>query len=245
MRSEARHMPGSSSAGAVRPFMNLVQGLRAQARAPKIIVIENVTGLLTSHGGKDFDTICNALADGGYRFGAVVIAAALFVPQSRARVFIIGVDADAHIPAELVAGGTMAPFHPPALVSACMRRNPLWWRLPIPPKRNTTLTDIIEDEPTVVPWHIEAETGRLLEATSPAHRMKLEAAKAAGRRIAGTAFRRMRNADGRRTRGPNLGSTESPGVSGFRQAVRAGSSSSSSKTARSARGFCLRGRRQD
>ena len=87
-----------------------------------MIVIENVTGLLTSHGGKDFDAICDALADAGYRFGAVVIDAALFVPQSRERVFIIGVDADAHIPAELVADGPMAPFHPPALVAACQRQ---------------------------------------------------------------------------------------------------------------------------
>ena len=46
-----------------------------------------------------------------YRFGAVVIDAALFVPQSRKRVFIVAVDADAHIPAELVADGpTAIPF---------------------------------------------------------------------------------------------------------------------------------------
>ena len=58
----------------------------------------------------------------GYRFGAVVIDAALFVPQSRERVFIIGVDADADIPAELVADGPTAPFHPPTLVAACKRQ---------------------------------------------------------------------------------------------------------------------------
>ncbi len=95
------------------PFWKLMQGLRAEGRAPRLIVIENVCGLLTSHGGKDFDAICDALADAGYRFGAVVIDAALFVPQSRERVFIIAVDADAHIPAELVADGPMAPRHRP------------------------------------------------------------------------------------------------------------------------------------
>ena len=65
------------------PFMRLMQGLRADGRAPRMIVIENVCGLLTSHNGNDFDAICDALADAGYRFGAVVIDAALFVPQSR------------------------------------------------------------------------------------------------------------------------------------------------------------------
>ena len=43
--------------------------------------------------GKDFDAIASAFEEGGYRFGAVVVDAALFVPQSRERVFIIAVDA--------------------------------------------------------------------------------------------------------------------------------------------------------
>ena len=109
------------------PFWKLMRGLCAEKRAPRMIVIENVCGLLTSHIGKDFDAICDALADAGYRLGAVVIDAAFFVPQSRQRVFIIGVAADAHIPAELVADRPMAPFHPPALVAACQRQSqPIW-----------------------------------------------------------------------------------------------------------------------
>ena len=79
--------------GSFWPFWRLMQALRAEGRAPRLIVIENVPGLLTSHGGKDFDAICDALTDAGYRFGAVVIDAALFVPQSRERVFIVAVDA--------------------------------------------------------------------------------------------------------------------------------------------------------
>jgi DNA (cytosine-5)-methyltransferase 1 len=112
-----------------------------------LIVIENVCGLLTSHGGKDLDAICGALVEGGYRLGAVMIDAALFVPQSRERVFIIAVHADVRIPAELVADGPTAPFHPPMLVAACGRqRDALWWRLPMPPMRNLSFADIIESE---------------------------------------------------------------------------------------------------
>ena len=40
----------------------------------------------------------DALTEAGYRFGAVVIDASLFVPQSRERVFIVAVDADAPYP---------------------------------------------------------------------------------------------------------------------------------------------------
>ena len=36
--------------GAFWPWWRLMQGLRADGRAPRLIVIENVTGLLSSHG---------------------------------------------------------------------------------------------------------------------------------------------------------------------------------------------------
>jgi DNA (cytosine-5)-methyltransferase 1 len=179
--------------GSFWPFWRLVKALRGEERAPRMVVIENVTGLLTSHGGKDFDAICAALADAGYRFGVVMVDAALFVPQSRERVFIIGVDADAHIPAELVADGPMAPFHPPTLVAACKRqRDPIWWRLPVPPKRNSTFADIIEEEPKGVRWHDEVESDRLIGMMSPVHIKKIEAAKRAGKRMIGGLYKRIR-----------------------------------------------------
>jgi hypothetical protein len=66
------------------------------------------------------------------------------VPQSRERVFVVAVDADAYIPAALVVDGPSVLFHPPALVTACKRqRNSLWWRLRIPSKRNSTFADIV------------------------------------------------------------------------------------------------------
>ena len=43
----------------------------------------------------------------------MVIDAELFLPQSRERVFIIGVDKALCIPAELVADGPNLPFYPP------------------------------------------------------------------------------------------------------------------------------------
>jgi DNA (cytosine-5)-methyltransferase 1 len=186
--------------GAFWPFWKLMRGLRAQGRAPRLIVIENVTGLLTSHEGKDFDAICAALTDASYRFGAVVIDAALFVPQSRERVFIVALTADAHIPAELVADGPTAPFHSSAIIAACQRqRSPIWWRLPVPPKRNTTLADIVEDEPTGVRWHARAETEQLIGMMTPANVAKVEAAKRAGKRMVGGLYRRIRpDVDGKK-----------------------------------------------
>jgi DNA (cytosine-5)-methyltransferase 1 len=96
-------------------------------------VIENVTGLLTSHGGKDFDAICGALTDAKYRFGVVMIDASLFIPQSRERVFIVAVDKIIAIPAGIVGTSPTAPFHSTAVVTASRRNaqyGPIWWPLP-------------------------------------------------------------------------------------------------------------------
>ena len=73
----------------------------AENRGPRIIALENVCGTLTSHQGIDFAAIRSTFDDAGYTFGAIVVDAALFVPQSRPRLFIIGVRDDVAIPEAL------------------------------------------------------------------------------------------------------------------------------------------------
>ena len=144
---------GAARSGTFWSFWRLMQALRVEGRAPRLIVIENVTGLLTSHEGRDFDALVSALVEGGYRVGAVTMDAALWLPQSRERVFAVAVDAALDIPDEIVAPGPETPFHPPMLVKACSRQTaPIWWRLPAPPSRNLALVDIVEDTPTGVHW---------------------------------------------------------------------------------------------
>src|SRR5271155_944656 len=77
--------------GTFWPFWKLMRGLVREGRAPRTIVLENVYGCLTSRNGRDFAAIASALSGSDYRFGAVVINAERFVPQSRPRVFFIGV----------------------------------------------------------------------------------------------------------------------------------------------------------
>ena len=179
--------------GAFWPFWGLVRTLRLEGRAPRLVVIENVTGLLTSHGGKDFDAIGEALEEAGYRFGAMVIDAALLIPQSRERVFIVAVDAALPVPAGVTVAAPAMPFHTPAIVTAMRRQKALiWWRLPAPPIRNTTFADLIEDAPTGVSWLTQAETDRLVGMMAPAHLAKLDEAKRAGKRMVGGLYRRMR-----------------------------------------------------
>src|SRR5580693_1615054 len=140
-------------------FWNLIKALRAERRAPHLIALENVCGALTSHNGKDFAAIGAALAEEGYRFGAVVIDAAQFVPQSRPRLFIVGVEEERTIPDALTWDQPDPHWHPANLIGAYeklperVKAAWVWWSLPAAPRRKTRFADIIEDKPQGVEWH--------------------------------------------------------------------------------------------
>lgn len=184
--------------GTFYPFWDVVKGLIAEGRAPKIVALENVLGTLTSHKGRDFEAICKTFADAGYRYGALVINASLFLPQSRPRLFVIGVHSDVVIDPSILAPGPIAPFHTPALQRAFDRvgktalKQMVWWNLPTPAHRNTTFADLIEENPTSVTWHTDVERDQLVGMMSPVNKAKLEAAKRAGRRMVGCVYKRTR-----------------------------------------------------
>ncbi len=162
--------------------------------------MENVVGALTSNNGADFRAMVETFLAHGYTPGAMVINADRFVPQSRPRLFIIGVLAEAPM------AEPREPFHPKALVKAVdalperLAKQMAWWRLPPPPLKNTAFADLIEDEPGSVAWHSEAQTRRLLSLMAPLHRAKVEAAQTSGRRMVGCIYRRTRRDEtGRKT----------------------------------------------
>ena len=185
--------------GTFWPFWNLVKALRVERRAPRMIVLENVKGALTSHGGRDFAAIGAALTNADYRFGAMLIDAVHFLPQSRPRLFVVAIDKSTTVPDELVADQIAEKWHSPAVVAAYGKLSRqsqeawIWWRLPPPPTRNSTFADILEDDPQGVRWHTEAETNRLLGMMSTANLAKVEAAKRAGKRMVGGLYRRTRD----------------------------------------------------
>ena len=184
--------------GTFYPFWNVIRALVADDRAPRLIALENVCGTLTSHGGKDFEAICQTFADAGYRCGALVINAALFLPQSRPRLFVVGVHADVNVDPALLAPGPIEPFHTRGLQSAierlpaALRETMLWWNMPTPNRRNSTFASMIEENPTSVSWHTPAETQQLLGMMSPINLAKVNAAKRAGHRMVGGVYKRTR-----------------------------------------------------
>lgn len=184
--------------GTFWPFWKLVQGMKKQGRAPKMIVLENVYGVLTSNDGKDFAAIGKAFSSTGYRFGAMVIDARHFVPHSRPRVFIIGLRSGVPLPEQLASDGPMEPWHPVGMIEACaglsdaVRKNWIWWKLPMPGPRLQNFVDLIDDEPEGVAWNTEAETKKLLSMMSDVNKEKLRQAKQSGKRMVGGVYKRTR-----------------------------------------------------
>jgi DNA (cytosine-5)-methyltransferase 1 len=184
--------------GTFWPFWNLIRSLVQEGRGPRTIVLENVYGCLTSHSGRDFAAISSALSDAAYTFGAAIINAANFVPQSRPRLFFVAVRSGQSLPRALVADKPEPRWHPAALIEAQARmtgdskRNWVWWNIPKPAPRNATFADLIEETPTSVEWHAAAHTRYVLDLMSPINFRKVTDAMKSGRKMVGAIYRRTR-----------------------------------------------------
>jgi DNA (cytosine-5)-methyltransferase 1 len=166
--------------GAFWGFHQIIHALKTQGRAPKLLVLENVGGAVTSKDGRDFAAICRALKSLDYVYGAMMIDAVHFVPQSRARLFIVALRADLECPMHPCGDSPSPLWTTDALKRGYARLRPdlrhawRWWRLPAPP---------------------EDETRRLLSLMSRYNLAKVEAAKCDGDKIVGTIYRRTRRDD--------------------------------------------------
>jgi DNA (cytosine-5)-methyltransferase 1 len=189
----------SERSGSFWPFWKLMQGLKQEKRNPKIILLENVYGALTSHGGKDFNALYSSLVEIGYSVGTMVIDASHFVPQSRTRLFIIAVRSDLVIPDNLLASGPNPLWHPAAVLKAGQSLSNnliekwLWWNLPVPPLRKQNFIDVLEEEPEGVAWKSDSDTKKLLMMMSDVNLKKVTQAQSAGCRMVGGVYKRTRN----------------------------------------------------
>lgn len=113
---------------------------------PKVLVAENVTGLVSLGGGKDYRVLHKALVERGYRAGAVLLNASRFVPQSRPRIFVIAVDQQVSIPEKLLADGPTW-LHNEALRSLGEGLPSwLWWNVLEPAPLTVSFADIADKD---------------------------------------------------------------------------------------------------
>jgi len=187
--------------GTFWPFWSIVKQKIASGSAPEIIAIENVCGMLTSHKGEDFAAICSAFHDIGYHYGALVVDAALFLPQSRPRLFIIGIRSDIAVDS-IRSEKPSKTWHSRTLLNAYsnldddLKSNWVWWNLPEPAERTLVFADLIEKIPNSVNWHTSQETQQIMDMMTDVNLAKVEAAKNLSikeqKKVVGTIYKRTR-----------------------------------------------------
>jgi DNA (cytosine-5)-methyltransferase 1 len=190
-------------------FTAILAKLRESKRQPPLVMLENVRGFLSSNGGADFEQACQQLANLGYFIDALLIDARHFTPQSRPRVFVIGVRERA-LPADALTQGkafrlgdpwlealaARPDIRPPQLQEAMMRiRLKTGWTvssLPALPSRRHTLDEIIDVDERQE-WWDEAAVAKHLNMMHDYHRREVDKMLASGEKRVVTIFRRKRH----------------------------------------------------
>jgi DNA (cytosine-5)-methyltransferase 1 len=169
----------ASRSGLVWEYLRVLQEMPEH---PKLLLLENVLGLLTARSGANYIKLHSALTGMGYNCGAIVLDAARFVPQSRPRVFVIAVKKEIQIPDELQDNGKNWLHNEAAVKLGCQLSDWVWWKAPEPPKRHTTLVDILD-------MNLPYDKDSVLRLIPENHRRLLMAYE----NVYATGYRRVRN----------------------------------------------------
>jgi DNA (cytosine-5)-methyltransferase 1 len=193
---------------------------KTKGRLPSLILLENVTGFLSSHEGRDFEDAMFALNDLGYAVDPFVLDAACFVPHSRKRLFVVGTKtAEVHKDGldELLEETQVRPN---ALIQFILSHPDIRWRirkLPNLPSRRRQLSGILENlSENSEAWWPKDRAKYLLEQMSPRHRKMADRMIAGSRYSYGTVFRRVRN-------GKSMAELRTDGIAGCLRTPRGGS----------------------
>lgn len=242
-RLEAKHIPTVTLATASFPCNDLsLAGMRKglcgkqssafwgfvrildemEQRRPPIVLLENVAGFLTSHGGRDFQDALAALNRLGYTTDAFIIDASHFVPQSRVRLFVIGALNKGHGKSEIRENLHFFAndLRPESLTDFISDHPEIDWNirhLSSMPSRTTTLPDIIEDLPDKSEfWWSKKRRDYLVNQMSEKHAAHLRQMMDAESWSFGTVFRRVR-------KGRSMAELRIDGIAGCLRTPRGGS----------------------
>ena len=189
-------------------------------RKPPIVLLENVTGFLSSHNGNDFRDACVALNELGYVVDAFIVDAVHFVPQSRQRLFVVGSKRRSPLRIQESRSFLEGPGRPRALADFIFWHPQIQWAIrslpPLPaPKAN--LADIIEAlPPDSRCWWSASRSEYLLNQMSEKHRAKADAMISGKAPSYGTVFRRVRH-------GRAMAELRTDGIAGCLRTPRGGS----------------------
>lgn len=216
----SRHGLAGLQSSAFWGFIDILKGMKRERRLPPLVLLENVTGFLSSNGGRDFEDALLALNDLGYAVDAFIIDAVRFVPQSRQRLFVVGTKTSRASELRDTPGFYQSEARPPALASFILMHPDIQWNLrdlPPLPVCSIRLEDIIEELPlNHQMWWSMDRCSYLLNQMSPKHRAQAEV-MINGKAISyGTVFRRVRM-------GKSMAELRTDGIAGCLRTPRGGS----------------------
>ena len=211
---------GGKQSSAYWGFVRILDEM--EDRRPPLVLLENVAGFLTSHGGRDFQAALLALNRLGYAVDPLVIDASRFVPQSRVRLFVVACMRNGHGAWEVreTPGFYESDIRPKPLADFIFCHPEIVWSirsLPSLPSRTLSLDEIVENVPdNSAFWWSKERREYLLNQMSDKHAAMLEEMRSRRKWSHGTVFRRIR-------KGRSMAELRSDGVAGCLRTPRGGS----------------------
>lgn len=201
-------------------FWGFIDILKGKEDKPRLVLLENVAGFLTSHGGLDIATALLALNDLGYSVDIFMINASSFVPQSRLRLFIVGKQKVRDF-IRIRHYFPPSDLRPAKLTNFIFEHPEINWdinySLPDLPSSKSRLDSIIENISRGSSfWWDRKRTDYLLNQTFDRHLRKINELKDLDSYTYLTAFRRVRN-------GKSMAEIRFDGIAGCLRTPKGGS----------------------
>ena len=199
-------------------FFEFARVLREMGeRAPAVVMIENVTSFVSSRRGRDLHAAIAELNSLGYMCDLVAVDARWFRPQSRPRLFIIGIRQRLAGP----SAGKASPLRPGPVASFIRANRDLALQelpVPVPPRAGGGLREVVERlDPADERWWRGDRLLKFQESLSSSHRHRLDELRLKGTTEWRTAYRRTRG-------GAAVWEVRSDDIAGCLRTARGGSS---------------------
>ena len=223
-----------SESGTLNAVLEIISLKKESGNHPKVVLLENVKGFLTSHKGQDIANTVKVFSELGYYVDLIELDAFYFTPQSRSRVFLIAVESE-------IADSVMCLKEKNSIlddwwsvfestpelrsdkVKNIIKKNDSlnWGIFDINTPQRTTLVldDIIEadiKEESILWWNDERKA-HLFSQMNDSHKLILRNMSSENNYSYGTVYRRMR-------KGKSTAELRTDGVAGCLRTPRGGSS---------------------
>ncbi|MET8082847.1 DNA (cytosine-5-)-methyltransferase [Micromonospora sp. NPDC005237] len=176
-------------------FWQFARVLQEMAIRPSVVLLENVHGFATSRGGQDLSDALHCMSNLGYSLDVLAIDARHFVPQSRPRMFIVGVKKQ-DLPKDALLGVPEVSDIRPTWIQAIHARHRdqidmHYLSLPPLPKGPENLDGILEEVPDELWWKPD-RVQAFVSSLSEVQLTRFEALRTADTVTYRSAYRRTR-----------------------------------------------------